>query len=165
LKVIQLLPKVRLHNGKIALTITQTENKFLNELVLDCITYRLGEREALEYIRIRFKEISESSYKQRKAHVLSDESTQIWLNHFTRIGFVQHHKEQIEVIQKIQDDSLRQVFIETNRNNRNENVILRLKNDIRENAKLLSELGLGTPIISAIKAKLQDKNAETIQVR
>jgi hypothetical protein len=102
-----LLPKVRLHNGKIALTITQTENKFLNELVLDCITYRLEERDALEFIRIRFKEISESSYKQRKAHVLSDESTQIWLNHFTRIGFVQHHKEQIEVIQKMQADSLR----------------------------------------------------------
>ena len=44
-------------------------------------------------------------------------------------------------------------------------MIFRLKNDIRENAKLLSELGLGTPIISAIKAKIQEKNAETIQVR
>ena len=152
-----------LREGKKDLTLTQTESKFLNELVLDCITYRLHEGEALEYIKIRFREISESSYKQRKTAVLGDESTQVWLNHFTRIGFVQHHKEQIEVIQKIQDDSLRQLFIETCRNNRNENMILRLKNDIRENAKLLSELGLGTPIISAIKAKMQD--AETIQVR
>lgn len=165
MNVIQLLPKVRLNNGKIALTITQTENKFLNELVLDCITYRLEEREALEYIRIRFKEISVSSYKQRKAHVLSDESTQIWLNHFTRIGFVQHHKEQIEVIQKVQADSLRQLFTETSKDNRNENMILRVKNDIRENAKLLSELGLGTPIISAIKSKLQQEDAKTVQVR
>ncbi len=145
--------------------ITETENKFLNELIKDCITYRLSEQEALQYIRLRFHKISESSYKQRKAKVLCEESTQVWLNHFTRIGFVQHHKEQIEVIQKIQDDSLRQVFIETNRSNRNENLILRLKNDIRENAKLLSELGLGTPIISAIKAKLQEKDAEAIQVR
>lgn len=143
--------------------ITQTENKLLNELVKDCITYRLEEKEALQYIAIRFKQVSLSSYKHRKAKVLSEDANQMWLNHFTRIGFVQHHKEQIETIQKIQDDSLRQVFIETNRSNRNENVILRLKNDIRENVKLLSELGLGTPIISAIKAKLQD--AETIQVR
>ena len=99
--------------------------------------------------------------------MLSDESTQVWLNHFTRIGFVQHHKEQLEVIQNIQADSLRQFLIETNRSNdnRNENLILRLKNDIRESAKLLSELGLGTPIISAIKAKLQEKDAEAIQVR
>ena len=147
------------------MTITQTESKFLNELVLDCITYRLHEPEALEYIKTRFKEISESSYKHRKASVLSDESTQVWLNHFTRIGFVQHHKEQIEVIQKIQADSLKQFFIETQKEVRDEFKISRLKNDIRENTKLLSELGLGTPIISAIKAKLQDKDAQTIQVR
>ena len=143
--------------------LTESENKLLNELVKDCITYRLEEKEALQYIAIRFKQVSLSSYKHRKAKVLSEDANQIWLNHFTRIGFVQHHKEQIETIQKIQDDSLRQVFIETNRSNRNENMILRLKNDIRENTKLLSELGLGTPIISAIKAKMQD--AETIQVR
>ena len=145
--------------------ITETESKFLNELVLDCITYRLSKDEALDYIETRFHRISESSYKQRKASVLSDGSTQVWLNHFTRIGFVQHHKEQIEVIQKVQADSLRQLFTETSNENRNENMILRVKNDIRENAKLLSELGLGTPIISAIKAKLQEKDAETIQVR
>jgi hypothetical protein len=143
--------------------ITETESKFLNELVLDCITYRLSKDEALQYIETRFHRISESSYKQRKASVLSDESTQVWLNHFTRIGFVQHHKEQIEVIQKVQADSLRQLFTETSKENRNENLILRVKNDIRENAKLLSELGLGTPIISAIKSKIQD--AEAIQVR
>ena len=129
--------------------LTETENKLLNELVKDCITYRLEEKEALQYIAIRFKQVSLSSYKHRKAKVLSEDANQMWLNHFTRIGFVQHHKEQIETIQKIQDDSLRQVFIETNRSNRNENTILRLKNDIRENAKLLSELGLGTPIILA----------------
>ncbi|MEP6576408.1 MAG: hypothetical protein ABJB85_08280 [Nitrososphaerota archaeon] len=46
---------------------------------------------------------------------------------------------------------------------RDEFKISRLKNDIRENAKLLSELGLGTPIISAIKAKLEE-NAKTIQI-
>jgi mevalonate kinase len=143
--------------------ITETESKFLNELVLDCITYRLSKDEALDYIETIFHRISESSYKQRKASVLSDESTQVWLNRFTRIGFVQHHKEQIEVIQKVQADSLRQLFTETTKENRNENMILRVKNDIRENAKLLSELGLGTPIISAIKSKMQD--AETIQVR
>ncbi len=109
-----------------------TESKFVNELVKDCITYGLEEQEALKYIEIRFKSISLSSYKHRKARVLSEDASQIWLNHFTRIGFVQHHKEQIEVIQKIQDDSLRQFFIETNRTTRDEFKISRLKNDMRE---------------------------------
>ena len=122
--------------------------------------------EALEYIKTRFKKISEASYKQRKAKALSEDSTQIWLNHFTRIGFVKHHKEQIEYIQKLQDDSLRQFFIETINNPRNEEKILKLKQDIRDNTKLLSELGLGTPIISAIMAKLEENNAnaKTVQV-
>jgi hypothetical protein len=154
--------------------ITETEDTFLNELVKDCITYRLGEQEALQYIQIRFKQISLAAYKHRKARVLGEDSTQIWLNHFTRIGFVQHHKNQIEVIEAIQKDSIRQFFAETNRTNRDEDIIKSLKTDIRQNSKLLSELGLGTPIISAIKAKMneerQQKNnnnasTSTLQVR
>lgn len=144
--------------------ITETENKFLNSLVIDCIVYRLHINEALSYIESRFHRISERSYKQRKANVLSDESTQVWLNHFTRIGFVQHHKEQIEHIQRLQNDSLRQLFVETSKQTRNEDRILKIKQDIRDNVKLLSELGLGTPIISAIKAKIEEKNAQGIQV-
>jgi hypothetical protein len=43
--------------------ITESENKLLNELVKDCITYRLEEKEAMQYIAVRFKQISLSSYK------------------------------------------------------------------------------------------------------
>jgi ribosomal protein L15 len=145
--------------------ITETESKFLNSLVQDCITYRLNEKEALEYIKTRFRDISISSYKIRKANVLKDKSTQIWLNHFTRVGFVSNHKKQIEEIQNIQNDSLHQLFEETIKKNkrRDEHKILKLKADIRENSKLLSELSLGTPIISAIKAKLQDKDKRELE--
>ncbi len=136
--------------------ISETESKFLNELVRDCITYRLSENEALQYIEFRFKKISEASYKSRKSHLLSDKSAQIWLNYFTRIGFVMHHKEQIETIQKIQDDSLKQLSIETGKETRDEVKIRCLKHDIRQDARLLSELGLGTPIIAAIKKRLDD---------
>jgi hypothetical protein len=127
------------------LTITQTENKFLNELVLDCITYRLSKEEALEYVKTRFKKISESSYKQRKAHALSDSSAQLWLNNFTRIGFVVAHKQQIQSIEKLQEDSLKQFYIESikEQHERDEEKIMELKEDIRSNVKLLSELNLG----------------------
>ena len=57
--------------------ITETENKFFNELVKDCITYRLTETESLEYIKTRFHVISLSSYKLRKANILSDKSTEV----------------------------------------------------------------------------------------
>ena len=40
---------------------------------------------------------------------------------------------------------------------------MKLKQDIRDNVKLLSELGLGTPIISAIKAKLERQNKKMLR--
>jgi hypothetical protein len=136
--------------------ITEVENKFLNELTKDCIMFRLTETEALEYIEHRFRPISLSSYKSRKSKINSDKSTEIWLNHFTRVGFVTNHKNHIEYIKSILDDSLRQFFIEKNKKNRDEKKLQNLKNDIRENTKLLSELNLGTPVISAIKSRIEN---------
>ncbi len=39
---------------------------------------------------------------------------------------------------------------------RNENIILRLKQEAREDIKLINELSFGTPIVSQIKKKIQD---------
>ena len=69
-------------------------------------------------------------------------------------------REHIEHIERIRDDSLRQLFIETMKQPRNELIILKIKQDIRDNTQLLSELNLGTPIISAIKAKLESRERE-----
>jgi hypothetical protein len=61
------------------------------------------------------------------------------------------------------------IEINHNQENRDEDKIMKLKQDVRDNVKLLSELGLGTPIISAIKSKLQQserqEDVKTVQVR
>jgi hypothetical protein len=149
--------------------IKTSDNKFLNSLVQDCITFRLTEIESLEYIKTRYgKSISAPSFNRRKANVSSELSTETWLTHFTRIGYVKNHQQDIETISKIRDDSIHQLKIEIDRQeNRDEYKILKLKADIRDNTQLLSELNLGTPIISAIKAKLEsknDSNTTTLQV-
>ena len=134
------------------------ENKLLNEFVKDCITYRLSERESLEYIKLRSgREISAASYNRRKGHIKSDSSTHLWLNNFTRIGFVINHRQHMETINKLRDDSMRQLEKEISKKSRDERKILALKNSIMEATKLLVELDLGTPIISAIKTKLEQK--------
>lgn len=70
----------------------------------------------------------------------------------------------MEHIQRLEEDSMRQFFIEAIKGDRNEDRILKLKQGIRDNVKLLSELGLGTPIISAIKAKLdKQENVQAVQ--
>ncbi len=129
------------------------------------MTWRLSPDEALMYIEFKFKKISLSNYKLRRSIINSDKHEQIWLNYWTRIGFVAHHRKQLDIMQKIQDDSIQRLYLETLRPTtaprdnpgaalRDEDLILKLKQDIRDNVKLLSELGMGTPVISAIKAKL-----------
>jgi hypothetical protein len=58
------------------------------------------------------------------------------------------------------------LFTETEtKQQRDEDKILKLKHDIRENTKLLSELGVGTPIISHIKAEVDEaKNKYNEQI-
>jgi len=142
---------------------SKSENRLINELVKDCITYRLTETESLEYIRRRYgKKISIASYKRRKATFRSDLSTQLWLNNFTRIGFVINHRQHMERINKICDDSMHQLEKETSKKVRDERKILALKESIMEATKLLVELDMGTPIISAIKTKLEE-NVKTSQ--
>jgi len=141
--------------------------RFLNSLVQDCITFNLDTKESLAYIKARYgRRISRASYNRRKANISSDLTTDTWLNHFTRIGFVKNHQQDISTIGKLRDDSMHQLQIEIDKPNRDEYKILKLKQDIRDNTHLLSELNLGTPIISAIKAKLEQKeNVETLQAR
>jgi hypothetical protein len=66
----------------------------------------------------------------------------------------------MDIIQKMQDDSLEAWYTESNRNPRNESLILRLKSDIRENSTLLNDYALGTPIIAAHRARLKNKGLD-----
>ena len=86
--------------------------KLLDKLVSDCITYRLTEKEALQYIENEYgKPISSKTYFKIKARVESDESNQAGLNQFTRIGFVQLHRKLVDNLMKIYEDNLNRFFI------------------------------------------------------
>ena len=150
--------------------ISKTESKFINELIKDCITYNLDTKESLEYIKTRFKKISQSTYQLRKSKVMSEGSINMALNNYTRVGYVKDHMEALEYVRMINGDSRKQLFNEMEKKPRNEKLILQIKEDIRNNIHLLSELSLGTPIIAGIKAKIQqveNQNAtitKTIQI-
>ena len=146
--------------------VSTSDSKFLNELVKDCVTFNLDAKVALEYINTRFgKKISISTYQLRKARVLSEGSVNRFLHNYTKVGYVQDHMEAIAYIKMVNRDSRTQLFNEINKKNRNERIILQIKEDIRENTKLLSELSLGTPIIAGIKAKMQQlENEKRISV-
>ena len=144
---------------------TNKENETLTALVADCVNYGFTEKEALSYIKVRLggKEISADAYYRRKKHVDSGDYANEWLGYFSRVGFVVKHKQIIEVVETLQQDSLKDYLIEQSKpfELRNKNEISKLRYEIRENAKLLQELSLGTPIIAQIKAKIN--NVEVLQ--
>jgi len=59
---------------------------------------------------------------------------------------------------------MHQLQKEISKPNRDERKILALKDSIMESTKLLVELDMGTPIISAIKTKLESKYAQASQI-
>lgn len=133
-------------------------------LVADTVNYDLSEKESLTYIKARFgKEISTFAYYSRKRKIDSGSYANEWLNYFSKVGFVVKHKQIIKVIEQMQQDILKDYLSKiVNHLNResmitdrvNKNEISKLRYEIRESAKLLQELYLGTPIISQLKAKL-----------
>ena len=139
---------------------TNKENEILMPLVADCVNYGFSEKEALEYIKARLgREISTNAYYKRKRQVDSGDYAREYLSYFTRIGFVIKHQQIIEVVEMIQKDTIRDYLVEQNRigEGKNKYDIRQLRYEIRENAKLLQELSLGTPIIAQIKAKLDQQ--------
>jgi len=76
------------------------------------------------------------------------------------------NKEQIDVIEKINNDSLQRLYELTHHKDwmgkevgptkSDQSVNLKLKEDIRANTRLLAELGIGTPVIAVIKKRIED---------
>ena len=124
------------------------------ESALDEVGEYLKNDTTLEGAKIREEIIGAGQIVSSK--LLSDVSYQTWGIWFTKIGFVQHHKKLIEDLHKVQDDRLKQYFVETEKPTENQDakLISQLNYDIRENAKLLSELGLVTPIGTNIKKRI-----------
>jgi hypothetical protein len=136
---------------------TAKENQVLMPLVADCVNFGLRENEALAYIKVRLgREISKDAYYERKKKVDSGEYAKEWLSYFTKIGFTIKHKQILDVVEMVQQDTIRDYLIEQNRphETRDKLEIRQLRYDIRENAKLIQELSLGTPIVAQIKAKI-----------
>lgn len=124
----------------------------------DCVTYSLNEEQGLKYIEKFYGRIAHTTYSRWKMKIQSEDTTNLWLNQFTRIGFVEKHRMLIEDAEKVYKDSLNRYFVESIRNPPDKRLVLRLEFNFRENGRYLAELMEGTPIIAAIKSQLSKGN-------
>ena len=66
----------------------------------------------------------------------------------------------MDIVQLMQDDSVSALFTESQKNPRNENLMLKLKNDIRQSSDILNAYALGNPIMAAHEARLKKKGLD-----
>jgi len=123
----------------------------LNRLVQDCITYRLTDKESQGYIKqytgVTF---SEGYINKKKKEIESEPNITQWLNHHTRIGFIKEHKTRMDEMEKIQQKLIKLFLSE-----HDTKLLLLISERIESVNRRLSELNLGSPIISQIKQKME----------
>ena len=124
----------------------------LNNLLQDCSTYRLTDRESQDYIKqYTDVELHEKTINKKRKQLENDPHINQWLNHHTRIGFVKEHKTRMNEMEKVQGRLMKK-FLQTT----DIQTIMELSDKIVNVNKRLSELTLGSPIIAQIKKKLEE---------
>jgi hypothetical protein len=85
----------------------------------------------------------------------NDLSNQTW-EILSKVGFVQHYKKLIEDLLRVHEDRLKQFFQEREKPDEHQDgkLISMINFDIRENARLLFDLGLLTPTGTNIKKRI-----------
>ena len=138
-----------------------TDETILNRLIQDCITYRLHDKDAQQYIKsYTGKKLSQGYISKKKKEVESEPKINLWLNHHTRIGFIRDHKSRMDEMEKVQGKLMNLFLTETN-----VRIIALLSERIESINTRLSELNLGSPIIAQIKQKMEVANTGEITSR
>lgn len=133
-------------------------NPTILELVKECMRYNFTNYEAIRYIQVRGYSISDRHYYRMKKYLKSDPSITAWLSEYARVGFALAHRDRIEEIQSLMSKAWRMLAIEENKpyESQKKELILKIYGEIRELNKRLTELSLASPIISEIKAQINE---------
>lgn len=135
--------------------LTKDRSALLDKLVGDCVAYSLKPKESLEYIGREYGVIDERTYFRRRKRLLSEETTSKWYSDFARIRFVRLHSKIIDDLERSYNDTNAQIFAETLKTPRSEGLIIRLKQKLEETAEIMSEFASDTPVIDAIRQKIE----------
>jgi len=136
---------------------TRKDSVALNQLIADCIVLNLNEKEALEYIEKRFgKRLSPRTYYLRKKNVDILDNANQWIDGFTKTGQILTIHQIMDAAQKQFNDTNYRLYLEQHTESRNENLILKLKADLREQGLYILKLSDTTPIILKIKQVIDE---------
>jgi hypothetical protein len=90
---------------------------------------------------------------------LNQNTSNAWIDHFARLGFVDHYRKRMNEMETLQRNIYRQLNLELSKKleEQDKKYIIALSSEIRQNNIHLCQLGLGMPIISKMKEKIDGR--------
>ena len=146
---------------------TKEQKHMLIQCIIDCDLFGLSDKEGMKYVEEKTgRAISLTSYQRYKRLALNDNAANAWIDHFARIGFVDHYRKRMNEMETLQKNIYRQLNLELNKKpeEQDKKYIIALSSEIRQNNIHLCHLGLGMPIISKMKEKIDGRKQKILSI-
>ena len=146
---------------------TKEQKHMLIQCIIDCDLFGLSDKEGMKYVEEKTgRAISLTSYQRYKKLALNDNAANAWIDHFARIGFVDHYHKRMNEMETLQKNIYRQLNQELNKKpeEQNKKYIIALSSEIRQNNIYLCQMGIGMPIISKMKEKIDGRSQKILSI-
>jgi hypothetical protein len=139
----------------------------LIQCIVDCDLFGLSDKEGMKYVEEKTgRSISLTSYQRYKKLALNENTSNAWIDHFARIGFVDHYRKRMNEMETLQKNIYRQLNLELSKKpeEQNKKYIIALSSEIRQNNIHLCQLGIGIPVISKMKEKIDGRKQKILSI-
>jgi hypothetical protein len=146
---------------------TREQKHMLIQCIIDCDLFGLSDKEGMKYVEEKTgRSISLTSYQRYKKIALNENTSNAWIDHFARIAFVDHYRKRMNEMETLQRNIYRQLNLELSKKQEEQDkkYIISLSSEIRQNNIHLCHLGVGLPIISKMKEKIDGRREKVLSV-
>lgn len=146
---------------------TKEQKHMLIQCIIDCDLFGLSDKEGMKYVEEKTgRPISLTSYQRYKKRALNDNAANAWIDYFARIGFIDHYRKRMNEMEILQRNIYIQLNLELSKKpeEQDKKYIIALSSEIRQNNIHLCHLGLGLPIISKMKEKIDGRREKILSL-
>lgn len=108
----------------------------LIQCIIDCDLFGLSDKEGMKYVEEKTgRSISLTSYQRYKKLALNNNNSSAWIDHFARIGFVDHYRKRMSEMETLQKNMYRQLNLELSKKpeEQDKKYIISLSSEIPKN--------------------------------
>ena len=146
---------------------TKEQKHMLIQCIIDCDLFGMSDKEGMKYVEQKTgRAISLTSYQRYKKLALNENTSVAWIDHFARIGFVDHYRKRMNEMETLQKNMYRQLNLELSKRpeEQDKKYIISLSSEIRQNNIHLCHLGIAMPVISKMKEKIDGRKQKILSL-